>query len=256
MPLNIITVDDEPEALQNLKLLIAEQSNCQLMRSCDNGITAIETIRQLQPDLVFLDIQMPEISGFEVIKAVQPFYTPLYIFTTAYDQYAINAFEVNALDYLLKPYDDSRFHLALEKAKQQILYKQTNGLSSKLDALLKRMDTVTTPRFIKRIPIKSAHRIYFIEVARIMFFQAENQYVNIFLMDGTTHLIRDAMNRLEMVLDPGIFFRCHRSSIVNINEIQQIAPHFKGDFRLTLKRGMVLKLSKTRKQALKHLMGW
>ncbi len=256
MQIKVIAIDDEPEALQNLKILLHERDDYLLIDSCTNGKTAIEIILEQKPDLVFLDIQMPEISGFDVISAVRPHFTPIYIFTTAYDQYAIHAFEVNAIDYLLKPFDDERFYTALQKAKKQIELKKNEDLNFKLDTLLQKTSIDKKAMYIKRIPVKLSNRVYFLEIEKVIYFKAENQYINVFLSNGTQHIIRDTLNRLEGELNPETFFRCHRSNIVNINEITQIEPFFSGDYILTLKNGDKLKLSKSRKEGLKKLMNW
>ncbi|TSE06989.1 LytR/AlgR family response regulator transcription factor [Aquimarina algiphila] len=256
MQIKVIAIDDEPEALENLKILLDEQDDYILIDSCTNGKTAIEAIIEQKPDLVFLDIQMPEISGFDVISAVRPYFAPVYVFITAYDQYAIHAFEVNAIDYLLKPFDDERFYAALHKAKKQIELKTNEDLNFKLDALLQKTNANKKAMYIKRIPVKLANRVYFLEIDKVIYLKAENQYINVFLNNGTQHLIRDTLNRLESELNPEIFFRCHRSNIVNINEIKQIEPFFSGDYIMTLKNGDKLKLSKSRKEGLKKLMNW
>ena len=254
MAIKIIIIDDEQEALENLRLLLSSQKDCQLLEACDNGISGLKSIIEKKPDLVFLDIQMPELSGFDVIKAVRPFHNPIYIFTTAYDQYAVNAFTVNALDYLLKPFDDTRFLLALEKAKKH--YQLKSSFTYKIDALLEKLDKQATSTYITRIPIKSPHHVFFIEVKNIIHFMAENQYVNVFLVSGEQHLIRDSLNHLETVLDPQVFFRSNRSDIININEIESIKPHFRGNSTIVLKNGKKVKLSKTKKEYLKRIMNW
>jgi len=157
---------------------------------------------------------------------------------------------------LLKPFDDQRFFTALGKARQQIQSRETSYLKEQLNNLVDQMTDTKSTTYLQRISIKSTKLIYFIEVAEIMYLKSENQYVNIFLKNGTQHLNRCTLNYLEDTLDPQIFFRCHRSTIINIQEIRYIEPYFNGDYSISLKNGTKIKLSKTRKEGLRALMNW
>lgn len=252
MNINIIAVDDEYEGLQNIKLLLAEHNDCNLVDTCTNGRQAIKSILKHKPHIVFLDIQMPEVNGFDVVKALIGKFNPIFIFVTAYDKYAVDAFEINALDYLLKPFDDLRFHKALKKARNKL----DSDIRLSVSDILTSIENISLDRYITRLSIKNNQKIYFVEVKNVMHFQSENHYVNIHMLDNTKHLIRDSLNRLEDVLDPKVFFRCHRSSIIRINEIKQIEPYFNGASILIMKNGKKIKLSKHRKELLKQIMKW
>ena len=245
--LKAIVVDDEQYARSVIRHLLQEEQNVQLVAECNNGFEAIEQIKRHRPQLVFLDVQMPEIDGFEVINQTRHAWVPFYIFTTAYDQYALKAFEVNAIDYLLKPFSDARFFQAIKKAKEQTYHQQLQ----KLAALVQHVHQSTQP-YLQRISIKSAGRIYFLQTSEIEWIEAADQYVEIHTIDKV-HLLRETMNHLEQALDPQQFFRTHRSFIVNIDCIQEIKAN-KNDYVVLLKDKTLVKLTRKRKEALQALL--
>ncbi|OJJ22367.1 hypothetical protein BKI52_06705 [marine bacterium AO1-C] len=246
-PLKAIVVDDEQYARSVIRHLLREEQHIQLVTECNNGFDAIEQIKIHQPQLVFLDVQMPEIDGFEVIAQTRHAWVPFYIFTTAYDQYALKAFEVNAIDYLLKPFSDARFFQAVKKAKEQTYHQQLQ----KLAALVQHVNP-SNQQYLQRISIKSAGRIYFLQTDEIQWIEAADQYVEIHTAEKT-HLLRETMNHLEQALNPQRFFRTHRSFIVNIDCVQEIKAH-KNDYLVLLKDHTSLKLTRKRKEALQTLL--
>ncbi len=250
-----IIVDDEAPALANLELLLAKDSQIELLTACSDGASAIETIEALQPDLIFLDIQMPEVSGFDVLKALSPNHRPYVIFVTAYDQYAIKAFEVNAVDYLLKPFDDKRFFDAIAKAKNLIHQEDQQMLQVKLGQLLQHLDQDRTQRYLKKLSVRQGSKISFVKVEDIIWVEADNQYVKVHLKTAS-HLMRQSLSYLDQHLDPGSFYRTHRSAIVNVHRIESLEPHFKGDYNIRLENGVVVKLSRHRTEGLKELLNW
>lgn len=254
-----LLVDDEPVAREGLRVLLANDPEIEVVGECADGREAVEAIRELAPHLVFLDVQMPELDGFGVIDEVGADEMPVVVFVTAYDQYALRAFDVAALDYLLKPYDDERFATAVTRAKTQIREGAVGALSRQLIALLESQAGVAAGRplpsgYLQRVMLKTAGRVVFLKVDEIDWIEAEGDYVRLHV-GGNTHLLRDTMKRLEEQLDPSKFARTHRSSIVNLERIKELHPYFHGDYVILLKDGTELKLSRSRRQALEDRLG-
>lgn len=253
--IKVIIVDDEEPARTNLRLLLEKDADLTLVAECGDGKTAIAAVQEHQPDLLLLDIQMPEVSGFEVIKAIPQAAQPHVIFVTAYDQYAIKAFEVNAIDYLLKPFDDKRFYEAIEKAKGLYQQQTHQSLQDKLQHLLQHLEQTQTKQFLRKLSVRNGSKISFLQVEDIVWVEADNQYIKVHLATAT-HLMRQSLGYLEEHLDPASFYRTHRSAIVNIHRIQSIEPYFKGDYTITLDNGRTVKLSRHRTDGLKALLNW
>lgn len=260
MKIKTLIVDDEPLARRAVRLMLMRDAEIEIVGECDNGQTAVESILMQKTDLVFLDIQMPEMNGFEVLETIGARKMPEVIFVTAYDEYAIHAFEVNALDYLLKPFSDERFEKALQRAKSQLAQREINDLSQKLIALVGDYQSeppaniqTSKPDYTSRFMIKSGGRISFIKVDEIDWIEAADYYVKLHT-GRKSHLIRETMNVLEKKLDPRAFIRIHRSTIVNIERIKELQPHFNGDYIVVLNDGTELKLSRTRREQLNALL--
>jgi len=256
MPAKIKTliVDDEPLARRNLRGLLERDPQSEILDECRNGREAVKAINTLSPDLIFLDIQMPEMDGFDVLARVGPEHIQAIIFVTAFDQYALKAFDVHALDYLLKPFDDERFVRALERAKSQIAAREINQLSGRLLALLEERETerkgsTRDERYLTRLMIKASSRMMLLKVDEIDFIEADGNYAKLHA-GRKTHLLREKMNDLEGRLDPAKFVRIHRSIIVNLERIKEMHPHFNGDYVVVLEDGRQLKLSRTRREQL------
>jgi two-component system LytT family response regulator len=249
-----IIVDDEPPARRNLRALLKDVPDIDLVKECGNGRDAVSSILTLEPDLVFLDVQMPEMNGFEVLEHLVDVPLPMIIFVTAYDQYALKAFDVSALDYLLKPFDDTRFHKALTQARRQIEQQDTSELGRKLLTLMgtSRL-TPGTPRYLARVMVKTAGRVIFIRAEEIDWIEAYDNYVRLHL-GGKAHLLRRTMNELESALNPERFARIHRSTIVNLDRVKELHPHF-NEHLVVLHDGTELKLSRTRKEWLEQWLG-
>lgn len=251
-PLRVIIVDDEENAISIIKLLLEPLSEIEIVASCSNGYEAIEAISSHKPDLVFLDIQMPEVDGFQVIEKVKYIHQPYYIFTTAYDEYAVKAFDVHALDYLLKPFDDDRFFIALNRAKEHIDTKGLQHISDRIDHFL---NDRKYPKPVQKLSIKTGGKTIFIETSTIDWIEADNQYAKVHTK-SKSYLIRESLNSLEQRLSDSDFYRSHRSAIINIHQIQAIEPYFKGDFIIHLNGGTKVKLSRSRKHDLKSILNW
>jgi len=251
-----LIVDDEPLARRNLRLLLAKDPQIEILDECRNGGEAVKAINALSPDLIFLDIQMPEMDGFDVLAQVGPDHIQAIIFVTAFDQYALKAFDVHALDYLLKPFDDERFAHALARAKSQIEAREINRLSKRLLALLEERESERNAPaqgkgYLTRVMIKAAGRVVLLRVDEIDFIEADGNYAKLHV-GKKAHLLREKMNDLEGQLDPARFVRIHRSAIVNLDRIKEMHPHFNGDYIVVLQDGRQLRLSRTRRDALIH----
>jgi len=249
-----LIVDDEPLARRNLRLLLAKDPQIEILDECRNGREAVKAINALSPDLIFLDIQMPEMDGFDVLAQVGPEHIQAIIFVTAFDQYALKAFDVHALDYLLKPFDDERFAHALARAKAQIEAREINRLSKRLLALLEERESernapAQQPGYLTRVMIKASGRVVLIKVDEIDFIEADGNYAKLHV-GRKAHLLREKMNDLEGQLDPNRFVRIHRSVIVNLDRIKEMHPHFNGDYIVVLEDGRQLRLSRTRREHL------
>lgn len=252
----VIIIDDEAHARQNIRLLLAGRPDFEVVLECGDGRSAINAIKEHRPDLIFLDIQMPEVNGLEVVGALPSDRRPYIIFTTAYDQYAIKAFEINALDYLLKPLNDERFESSLQRFRSYFQKDKKADLQHQLSALLETMSAAENKKgFLKKISVRNSQRIVFLDVADIFWIEADNQYVKIHLQQRS-HLLRQSLSQLEKVLDPQHFYRTHRSAIVNLELVDHMKPYFKGDYWLFLKNGQKVKLSRNRTQGLKSILNW
>ena len=221
------------------------------MATCNNGPEAVKAIEQHRPDLLFLDIQMPGMNGFGVLETIENI-QPQIIFVTAYDRYAIQAFEVRALDYLLKPFDRARFENAVARAKQVIQEETQRGLARELISL--RDELRVKPKYLDRLVIKSGGRISFLKTQEIDWIEAQGKYVAIHV-GKESHLVREGLSSLEGDLNPKKFLRIHRSTIVNLDRIQSLQPWFHGDCKVLLYDGTQLMLSRHYRQRLDDLLG-
>src|SRR5688500_11009444 len=236
-----LIVDDEPLARERLASLLMTEQDIEIVGQCRDGEEAVTAIVDHEPDLVFLDVQMPQMNGFEVIEAVGGDRMPLVIFVTAFDQHALRAFQVRALDYLLKPFDRERFSEALERARRQVDREETGDLGRRLLALVKDLRR-DQPR-AERLVVKSGGRLFFLRADEIDWVEAAGNYVRLHV--GTTsHLLRETMNAIEGRLDPEKFFRIHRSRIVNMERIQELQPWLNGEYAVLLRTGTRLTLSR------------
>ena len=248
----VLVADDEPLARDRLKTLIAREDWLDLVAECRDGAETIASIARLQPDLVFLDVQMPGATGFEVIDAIGPSKMPLVVFVTAFDQYALRAFEVHALDYLLKPFDRERFEQALTRARQQLDRRGNGDLERRLLELVQ--DLKPAAHRLERFVIKSGGRVFFVRADEIDWIEAAGNYVKLHVGEET-HLFRETMNALEAQLDADTFFRIHRSHIVNIERIKELQPWFNGEYVVFLRSGTRLTLSRGYREKLQERIG-
>src|SRR5713226_9335661 len=240
MKIRILLVDDEPLARERLRRFLEKEAEVEVVGECANGREAVSAIKRHSPELVFLDVQMPELDGFGVLAELKDEPMPAIIFVTAYDQYALRAFEVHALDYLLKPFDRERFEKALARAKRQIR-RPDDELHERLLALLE--DLKPGQKYLERLVIKSGGRIFFLRAEEIDWIEASGNYVRLHA-GKESHLLRDTMHGIEGRLDPARFVRVHRSTIVNLDRIKELHPWFRGDHVIVLRDGTRLTLSR------------
>jgi two-component system LytT family response regulator len=252
-PTRVLIVDDEPLARERLRTLLQEEPGFEIVGEAGDGTTGAESILALQPDLVFLDVQMPGADGFDVIDAVGADKMPFVVFVTAYDRYALRAFDVHALDYLLKPFDRERFRQALTRAHQQLERSAGNGeIERRLAAIVNdlRPPKARTDRFV----VKSGGRIFFVRTGEIDWIEAAGNYVKLHV-GNDSHLIRETMNAVEGKLSPDLFVRIHRCHIVNIEQVRELQPWFNGEYVVFLKNGTRLTLSRGYRERLQERVG-
>ena len=246
-----LIVDDEPLAREGIQTRLKQEPDIEVVGACGNGRDAVTVILGEVPDLVFLDIQMPRLDGFGVIEAVGVKRMPQVIFVTAYDEHALRAFEVGALDYLLKPIDGERFFEALERARDRIRGKNLEAITVKLHKMMAALEVER--KSLERLSIKSAGRIIFLGVDEIDWIEAADNYVQIHA-GRESHLLHATMNSLETRLDPSQFLRVHRSTIVHINRIKELRPLFHGEYQIILKDGTQLTSGRSYRENLQKLL--
>jgi two-component system, LytTR family, response regulator len=241
-PIRVLIVDDEPLARQGLRRMLEEDTGVTIVGECTDGIEAVEVITASHPELIFLDVQMPEMDGFEVLEHLDPEEMPLVVFVTAYDQHALRAFQVHALDYLLKPIEKERFVEALDRAKLQARHRRGGDLTHRILTML---DQKRAERgHLERIMIKSGGRISFLRTEEIDWLEAQGDYVCLHCQ-GKKHLLRQRISDLEGQLSPDAFLRIHRSTIVNIAHIKEMQPLFHGEYTVLLNDGTRLTMSRS-----------
>ncbi len=252
MAIKTIIVDDEPLAREKLRGFLEKESDVEIIGECRDGREALEAIESEKPDLVFLDVQMPEMDGFEVLENLDPEALPTVIFVTAYDQYAIKAFDVHAVDYLLKPFDRERLGKAMERARSEHERRQAGDARRQLLALLQDVET-RREKYPARLVIKTSGRVVFLKVDEIDWVDAAGNYVRVHA-GAESHMLRETMGRLEERLDPERFLRIHRSTIVNVEGIRELQQQFHGDYLVVLKNGQRLTLSRSYRDRIQELL--
>jgi two-component system, LytTR family, response regulator len=241
MRVRTLIADDEPLARRRLARLLAAEPEAELVATCSTGSEAVEAVRLRNPELVFLDVQMPGLDGFGVLESLGPAIPPAVIFVTAFDIYAIQAFEANALDYLLKPFDAERFHRAFQRATERLRRPGTETGAAQLTQLLESLNRQRPGT--ERLAIRADGRVYFLRVADIDWIETASNYVR--LHSGKTlHLLREPLSSLETRLDPERFLRIHRTTIVNMERLRELQPWFSGEFIAILQDGTRLKVSR------------
>ena len=251
-PIRAVIVDDEALARDAIRLRLENEPGIEVVGEAADGADAVELLRRLQPDLVFLDVQMPVMDGFEVIENVSSDHLPIVVFVTAHDRYALKAFETHALDYLLKPFTASRFHAAVERARLEVARAGEHETHQRvIDALEERrrararghQESGASGGYLARLAVKRNQRIVLVKVSDIDWIESSGNYAHLHTQ-GASHVVRMTMGELERRLDPTCFARIHRSTIVQIDRIEGIVAAWHGDFDVTLRDGTVLRLSR------------
>ncbi len=242
-----LIVDDEPLARERLRMLLGAQRDVEIIGECGDGAAAVTAIEREQPDLLLLDIRMPEIDGFEVLEAVET-HPPAIIFVTAYDQHALRAFEAAAVDYLLKPIDEDRFTEALDRARVK-LRGVTRAEDASAGVLLEQRRAGRIERFV----VRNGDRVSFVRVEDVEWIEAAANYVRLFA-GGRTHLVRSTLRSVESQLDPGLFVRIHRSVLIHIDRIASMQPYFHGEWTVTMRDGTRFTSSRSHSERLRKLL--
>lgn len=252
--IRVLVVDDEPLARAGVRALLEADADIEVAGEASGVAEAVDAIEKLTPELVMLDVQMADGTGFDVIRRIGADRMPAVVFVTAYDEFAVSAFEVNAVDYLLKPFDDERFAVTLERAKKVVRQAHVGELSRRLADLLNTSGAPRdTARYAERMTVKTGGRVFFLRVDEIDWIEAADYYVKLHA-GKDAHLLRETMSALEARLDPARFFRVHRGAIVNLDRVRELQPYFKGEYIVILQTGEKLKLSRGRKEKLDLLM--
>jgi two-component system, LytTR family, response regulator len=239
MTLRALVVDDEAPARRRIRRLLAEEGGVTVIGECGDGDSAVAMIASERPDLVFLDVQMPERDGFDVVKAIAPARLPAILFVTAYDQYALRAFDVHAVDYLLKPFTGERFRTALARARERIASRREDAGLASLAATLR-----NRPAWLSRVAVRTGGRTVVVELAAVDWLEAADNYVRLHVK-AHEFLVRETLASLEAQLDPDRFVRIHRSAIVQVDRIAETRPTSHGDAEVRLRDGVCLAASRT-----------
>ncbi len=247
-----MVVDDEPVARERIVSLLQQEQDIEVVGECADGHQAVNAIQAHHPDLVFLDVQMPAVDGFGVIQQVGADRMPPVVFVTAYDEYALRAFEVHAIDYLLKPFGRDRFQQTLQHAREHLERRRAGDLGKRLLALVQ--DLKPEPQKLDRLVVKSGGRVFFLRTDEIDWIEAAGNYVRLHLAEDS-HLFRETMNNMESRLDANHFVRIHRSRIVNTDRIKELQPWFNGEYVVVLQNGARLTLSRGYREKLQERLG-
>lgn len=250
MSLRVVVADDEPLARERLRTLVAARTDCTLAGECADGAEAVDVIAAERPDLVLLDVQMPELDGFEVLDALPPDVRPSVVFVTAYDEYAVRAFDVSAVDYLLKPVEPARFTAAVDRAVAR-QHGGGPGIDAAFRSLLAEVRALRGPA--RRFVVRDGHRLTFIPADAVDWIDAAGNYVRLHA-GGRSHLLRETMKSVESRLDPERFVRVHRSAIVNLERVASMEPYFHGEYVLTLQDGTRLNSSRSQSARIRALI--
>ncbi len=235
-----LIVDDEPLARERIRTLLQAEPDIEVVGECANAEEAVTALKQQGPDLLFLDVQMPGMDGFEVLHSVEPERLPLVIFVTAYDQHALKAFEVHALDYLLKPFKQARFRQTVQRARQLLGNRDAAAASKNLLALL---GQTLPPEHLTRIPVRNGDRVVFVKTSQLDYIESAGNYV-VLHSGKENHVVRETLTALEQKLDPKQFIRISRSALVNVEQIKELQPLFKGEYAVLLQNGKQLTMTR------------
>lgn len=251
MPTALI-VDDEPLARELLRSMLEHVPDIDVVGEAGDGLAAVDEIERLRPDILFLDVQMPELDGFQVVRELDPEWLPVIIFVTAYDQYALRAFEISAIDYLLKPFDEERLGRAVERARSQLSGRERSDLDRRVLDLLQA--ATSREQYLDRLVVRTEDRAILVRTSDIDWIEASGKYVKLHV-GRAEHTLRESMSRLEDQLDPRTFIRISRFCIVNIDRIREFQPWFQGDYVVILQDGTKLTSTRGYRDRVQGLLG-
>jgi len=241
MKIRVVIVDDEPLARERIRTLLGQEADIEVAGECETGAEAVKTIRQAKPDLVFLDVQMPGMDGFEVLRALDPDALPMVIFVTAYDQHAIKAFEVKALDYLLKPFKQARFKETVQRAREMLVQRQAGTVSR---SLLEMLGQAKPERdYLTRLAVRNGERVLLVRTDQVEYAESAGNYV-VLHAGKESHILRETLTALEEQLNPRQFLRISRSILVNVDHIKELQPLFRGEHAVMLQNGKQLTMTR------------
>ncbi|MFZ2642351.1 MAG: LytTR family DNA-binding domain-containing protein [Verrucomicrobiia bacterium] len=241
MKIKTLIVDDEPLARERIRTLLAKEPDIEVVGECANGDEALAAMKKQPANLLFLDVQMPEMDGFELLSRLDKDKLPAVVFVTAYDQHAVKAFEVHALDYLLKPFKQSRFKEAVQRVRDQIARRQTDDVSKRLLQLLG--ERKPAPVYLHRLTVRENERVALVKVNQIEWIESAGNYV-VLHAGKQNHVLRETLAALEAQLDPGLFLRISRSVLVNLDQVRELQPLFKGEYVVVLYNGKQLPMTR------------
>jgi len=254
-PVRVVIVDDEPLARQHVADRLAHEEQVEVVGEARDGHEAVDVIRRLRPDIVFLDVQMPGLDGLDVVDSIGPDEMPATIFTTAFDQYALKAFDRAAVDYLLKPFDDERFSQAFRRARKTVEMREVESLARRLRSLLQEdAGAPASAEYLDRIPVESRGQVRVVPVAKIDYVTASGPYAELHVGDRA-YAVRERMQTLEERLDPAVFLRVHRSVIVRLDRVDAMLRSPGGDYAVRLKDGTKLSVSRAKREELERRLG-
>ena len=258
MNVRALIVDDDEYSRRSIRALLREDAEVDVIGECGSGAEAVSVIRGQRPDLVFLEVRLPGMNGFQLLEEVGAEIAPAAVFVTGDDHYALRAFDVQAVDFLLKPFDDERFFESLKRVKEYLSREEAVRLRSRLQSLLEEFrdnsPTGASCRFLERLVVRSAGRVAFLKTAEVDWIEAANYYVRLH-SGGQAHLLRESMGALEEKLDPEHFLRIHRSTIVNLERVSELRTQPNGDYLVVLVDGTQLKLSRSRRDRVTEVLG-
>jgi two-component system LytT family response regulator len=249
----VAIIDDEPLARERIRTLLAKRSDLVVVAECADGLEALSVITAQAPELLFLDVQMPALDGFELLASLKEDELPTVVFVTAFDEYALRAFEVNAVDYLLKPFDRARFEKALARALGEVARRRAEGIGADRQLLALVAELRAQRQYSARFVVRSSDGVAFVRPEEIDWIDAAGNYVRLHA-GGAVHLLRETMKNVEARLDPDSFVRVHRSAIINIERVRKLEPYLHGEFIVTMKDGTTLTSSRTHSARLRALL--
>ena len=251
--IKVAVADDEPLARERIRSMLEGRDRYSIVAECNDGVQTVQALTAHDIDLLFLDVQMPGLDGFQIVESLGSAPLPIIVFVTAFNDYALRAFDVSALDYLLKPFDRERFEKTLARVEERLASRHRGDMSAELHEFLGTLSSPVAPSHVSRFSVKANGEIYFVRAEDVDWIDAEGNYVALHAA-GRCHLVRDTIKSLESRLDPAKFVRVHRSAIINVDRLRKLQPYFHGEYVITLQDGTTLTSSRTYSDRLRALL--